>query len=83
MNEDFYIFVCPHCNQEVIVNKRELNCKIFRHGVYKNNYNPINPHSTYEECKRLIDNDLILGCGRPFQVVFINNKYVAQICDYI
>lgn len=79
---DFYIFTCPHCSQDIIVSKRELNCKIFRHGVYKSNYTQIPPHSTFEECQRLIANDLIYGCGKPFEVIEKNGKMVAISCDY-
>ena len=37
MNEEYIIFNCPHCKQIVQVLKKEFNCKIFRHGIYKNN----------------------------------------------
>jgi DNA-directed RNA polymerase subunit RPC12/RpoP len=34
---------CPHCNGTVMV--KQLNCKIFRHGVFKKNGKQINPHA--------------------------------------
>ena len=40
--EDFYIFNCPNCDDEIIVQKNELNCKIFRHAIYKHNYEQVN-----------------------------------------
>jgi hypothetical protein len=32
-----------------------------------------------EACEELVKNDLIYGCGKPFQIV----KNEAIICDYI
>jgi hypothetical protein len=71
------LVVCPHC--DAIVEILELNCKIFRHGIYKNNNQQINPHASKEECDSLVVNDLIYGCGKPFRVE--NN--VAIVCEYI
>ena len=85
MNEntsDFYVFICPNCNGEIIVLKKKLNCRIFRHAIYKNNYQQVNPHATFEQCKHLIENNLIFGCGKPFEVVEQNNSLVAVVCDY-
>ena len=31
--------LCPHCNISIIVLKTELNCCIFRCGIYKNSNN--------------------------------------------
>ena len=83
LTEDFYFFNCPQCNLEIIVNIHELNCKIFRHGIYKNNYTQVNPHLSYEECEKLINTDNIIGCCKPFQIITINNKLYAIKCDYI
>ena len=52
MNKD-YIFICLHCNNEFIININDFNCKILRHGIYKNNLQQINQHSSKEECKKL------------------------------
>lgn len=71
------IVICPHCNDPVII--EELNCCIFRHGVKKDSYQPINPHAPKHVCDYLVENNLIYGCGKPFKV--INEK--AEICDYI
>ena len=51
--ENFYFFNCPHCGEEIIVHKSEVNCKIFRHGVYKSTKEQINPHMSKKECDRL------------------------------
>jgi len=83
LNEDFYFFNCPQCNLEVIVNKNELNCRIFRHAVYKNNYEQVNPHLSYEDCQKLLDTNSVIGCCKPFQIISKNDKLYAIICDYI
>ena len=72
------IITCPHCNDPIIID--QLNCKIFRHGVFKNTNQQINPHSTKLECEYYLINDLIYGCGKPFQIIDNN---IVQICDYI
>lgn len=71
------IVVCPHCADLIII--EQLNCCIFRHGVKKDTFQPINPHAKKQECDYLVENNLIYGCGKPFRVT--NNK--AEICDYI
>ena len=73
------IVKCPHCNEEILINKNEINCAIFRHGVFKKNMEQINPHLNKEECIRLYNNNLIYGCGKPFRI----DKDKANICDYI
>jgi hypothetical protein len=40
----------------------ELNCAIFRHGVYKSNWQQVDPHATD------IPDD-IYGCGMQFQII--------------
>ncbi len=67
---------CPHCNGEIII--IELNCKIFRHACFKDG-KQLNPHASKEECDRVINEGLVYGCAKPFQI--INGKAVK--CDYI
>jgi len=81
VDNDRYIFKCPHCNDTIIVNVNEVNCKIFRHGIYKTSYEQINQHLNKEECDRLYIGEEIYGCGKPF-MLDINNMKV-NICDYI
>ena len=75
------IIICPHCNNYIII--KELNCGIFRHGIYKNTGKQINPHASKETCDELVKEDLIYGCGKPFQIIEINNAFEIKICDYI
>jgi len=77
----FFVVNCPTCKKYVLI--EEINCKIFRHGVLKETGIQINPHSTKEECDYFIKNNLIYGCGNPFQLVLKNNMYYAEKCEYI
>lgn len=80
---DFYFFSCPNCNNEIIVNKNELNCRIFRHAVYKDTYNQVEPHLPKFFCDKLIDEDKVIGCCKPFEIINDNKgELVAIICDY-
>ena len=78
-------FVCPHCDGVVLVPKGQLNCKIFRHGVYKKNNKQIDPHLNKEECDRLFKEGLIYGCGKPFKLLMDEeeNKFWTEKCNYI
>lgn len=71
------IVTCPHCLLYVLI--EALNCGIFRHGILKSDNSQIPPHASKNECDSLIANDLIIGCGKPFQIVEEN----AVVCDYI
>jgi hypothetical protein len=76
--------VCPHCQGMIIVLPNELNCRIFRHGVYISNGEPIPPHASKEECDRLVSENMIHGCGKPFRVIQqVDGSELAVECDYI
>lgn len=82
MNEDdntFYV-TCPHCSCFIEIIK--INCKIFRHGVYVNTGQQINPHLPKTQCDYLVATNQIHGCGKPFELVFENNVMIAISCDY-
>jgi hypothetical protein len=74
---------CPHCNNYFVVNVKDINCAIFRHAVYKNNNQPINPHESKVNCDNLVALDLVYGCAKPFRIKMHNNNYITEICDYI
>ena len=76
---DYIVINCPHCNDFIIIYCNEINCKIFRHAIYKNGTN-VNPHASKEECERLLHNNEIYGCGKPF---ILNENNQPIICDYI
>ena len=74
------IIKCPHCDEFIFI--EELNCKIFRHGIFKKNMKQINPHSNKELCDFYIKNDLIIGCGKPFELIWENEEWKPVICEY-
>ena len=76
------ILICPHCNEYIIIEK--INCGIFRHGIFKNNGNQIDPHSCKADCDKYVKNDLIYGCGKPFRVIINEDgNFIIEICEYI
>jgi len=75
------IITCPNCKEFIIVEK--LNCGIFRHGIIKEDGKQMDPHLGKELCDFFIDNNLIYGCGKPFQILNENGVWKIQICDYI
>lgn len=87
MTEKEIILECPHCNGVIIVLEKQLNCKIFRHGIFKKNGIQIDPHLKKNECEKLIRDKTIWGCGKPFKVIEIikdqQKIYYTKICDYI
>jgi len=68
---------CPHCFASILI--AEVNCAIFRHGVFKETHEQIPPHLPKEECDALVRDDRIFGCGKPFKLV--DGKAVE--CEYI
>jgi hypothetical protein len=69
----------------------EINCQIFRCGIYKANYQQIDPHLPKIQCDQLVANSLIFGCGKPFRLIpndpskplSLDAKYTIVVCDYI
>ena len=81
---DEFIYVsCPHCHAMIQIKHNEMNCKIFRHGIYKSSSKQIDPHLCEEECKRLVFENVIYGCGKPFQLIKQSHTYEAISCAYI
>lgn len=76
-----YIFTCPHCDGHIQVEKTKVNCAIFRHAIYKKNLNQVNPHLDKETCDRLVKEDAVYGCCKPFRINV--DMKVVEICDYI
>jgi hypothetical protein len=62
---------------------QEINCGIFRHGILKENNQQIDQHAPKRECDRLVKNNLIIGCGKPFKLVMQSAVYIAEKCDYL
>jgi hypothetical protein len=83
MEHRYIVVECPHCKHYIYVFSNELNCHIFRHGIFKNNFQQIDPHLSKEKCDYLFKSGLIYGCGKPFKIIKENDNYKAIICDYI
>lgn len=76
------IVACPYCKAPVII--EQINCGIFRHGIRKADGKPMDPHAPKDVCDRLIKDNAIYGCGKPFQTVFdVSGSLIAIACDYI
>jgi hypothetical protein len=82
LDDNSYIFECPHCNDLIQVMEDEIYCCIFRCGLYKNTFEQIDPHTSKDECDRLFNEGLIYGCGKPFKFIQENSPYVEE-CEYI
>lgn len=83
LENDFYSFLCPHCLNDIMVYKTELNCRIFRHGIYRESYKQIDPHASKLLCDELVMKNKVIGCAKPFEIINdINGNLVAIICDY-
>jgi hypothetical protein len=80
---EYYIISCPHCSSKILIFMNEIACAIFRHGVYKENGQQINPHATKEQCEHAVNNGLIFGCGKPFRVFLDSDRLKAEQCDYL
>jgi hypothetical protein len=73
---------CPHCQSPILI--EQLNCKIFRHGIFITNGQQMNPHETKEVCEYFVANKMIYGCGKPFRIISATNgSLVAIVCGYI
>lgn len=83
IEDGFIICNCIHCTGTIIIKISEINCTIFRHGVFKHNNEQINPHLPKEACEELIKNKSIFGCAKPFRIIINNNEYFIENCDYI
>lgn len=88
-SKNIIIIECPHCQQSIEI--LELNCRIFRCGIYKRNFGQIDPHMPKIFCEELVANNAIYGCGKPFKIEVVNNNnnnmvdlsFNVVICDYI
>lgn len=54
LTDNYYTFVCPHCDDMIIVHKDDVNCDIFRHGQFKTDGSTINPHAPKQYCIDII-----------------------------
>jgi hypothetical protein len=83
MNKEINIIViCPNCGDFILI--EQLNCCIFRHGVFISTNQQIDPHASKDLCEYYSKNKLIYGCGKPYKIITNDkNEYIAINCDYI
>ena len=82
---------CPHCGGMVHIPATQINCNVFRHAFFKSTGLQIDPHTHKIECDRLLHEDLIWGCGKPFRLELEleleqeqnQAQYHATRCEYI
>jgi hypothetical protein len=84
----FLLFSCPQCRELVQVETNQLNCGIFRHAVYHDTMQLVDPHLPKEICELLVRENKVFGCCKPFQIkqsISIQGDpiYALQCCDYI
>ena len=83
MSIKIHYFKCPHCDGGIQVLHNQINCSIFRHGVYVNN-KQMNPHEKEQICNHLFETNQIRGCGKPFRLIRFDNGIIAiKKCPYI
>jgi len=75
-SKNITIIECPHCQQSIEI--LELNCRIFRCGIYKRNFGQIDPHMPKIFCEELVANNAIYGCGKPFKIEVVNITNVTS-----
>lgn len=80
IDHDVLRYQCPHCKLWTEVHKQDINCKIFRHAVYKKDFKPINPHASLEQVKKI--RNQIIGCGGPHMLVPINDTWIVKSCSW-
>ena len=79
----FLTFHCPHCAEKMQILVNEIACRIFRHGIMKEGYGQMNPHAPKSDCDRLVSEDLIYGCGKPFRLEPQGSAWRLEVCEYI
>ena len=63
-----YIILCPHCGQLAICHVNQIACRIFTCGVFKSNFEQINPHMPREIAMKMKEDGIIYGCGLQYIV---------------
>jgi hypothetical protein len=82
-SEDFMV-ECPWCSDAIAVPTNGVKCGIFRHGHFKKNGKQIPPHASKALCDQWSENDLMWGCGKPFQLRKDDDgRFFATQCGYV
>ena len=82
--DDAFTFSCPHCKDLVQVLRGDMNCQIFRHGVYRHSGQPLGPHTSEDKCRDVVNRGLVYGCAGPFRVRLTDDTTgTVETCEYI
>ena len=82
MSSDLYI-TCPHCDCIFMVLPNEINCRIFRHFVFKDSFEQLNPHASESECNRVVQENLGYGCAKPIELIRDGkDNWIPVKCTY-
>lgn len=73
----FHYISCPHCSGLIMIDKREINCGVFRH-LSRRDERRVSPHAPQAECQALVRSGEGLGCGGAFRFDGTN----TSICGY-
>ena len=76
------ITTCPTCKEIVVILEDEINCGIFRHAVYRNGIE-VPPHTSKHVMESLLQQELIFGCGSPFQLKKEGDSFTAVESDWV
>jgi hypothetical protein len=74
------IIECPHCQGTVLVNKKDLNCMIFRHGILKDSGKQLDPHLPKKECDESTKNFLQNIASHALAIAAIKKDSSALGC---
>ena len=66
MNNKHIIVMCPHCNDFILI--EELNCCIFRHGVFIKNNKQMDQHASEELCNYYIKKKKYMVVGNHIKL---------------
>jgi hypothetical protein len=81
------VISCPHCEIDILVAKKSINCGIFRHGALKATGRPMKPHCSQAVSEELVRSGKIFGCGQPFQITTHKEtepwSYSVAVCGWI
>ena len=76
-----FCVICPHCKMSILI--EEINCRIFRHAVFKQTGEQMPPHSSKSDCDDAFEKGFVYGCAKPFILELKDNIWIAVPCEYI
>ena len=77
--ESGFIVSCPSCG--IYIEILTIACGIYRCGIFKETGLQVNPHLPKDQCERIVKQNLIFGCGKPFRITDKNTP--PELCEYL